>query len=43
VLVYLFHNGTLPAQCTEFGSKGHWAEVCGSSAASCGSDIQDCE
>jgi hypothetical protein len=42
VLVYLFHNGTLPAQCTTYGSKGHWAQLCGSASPDCG-DVLQCQ
>jgi hypothetical protein len=37
VLVYLFHNGTIPSSCQKFGSKGHWAVACGVTNPNCGS------
>ena len=38
VLVYLFHNGTIPSGCTTFGSKGHWALACGATNPNCGQE-----
>jgi len=35
VLAYVLHNGSFSG-CTEYGSKGHWAIVCGSSNPQCG-------
>jgi len=35
VLAYVLHNGTFSG-CTTYGSKGHWAIVCGSSNPQCG-------
>ena len=40
VLVYVFHNGSFPAQCATYGSKNHWVLLCGSTAPDCGTSLQ---
>lgn len=35
IQVALLHNGTFPAACQTFGSKGHWVLECGQSGVNC--------
>ena len=37
ILVVVLHNGTFPASCQTFGSKGHWAIACGQNGTNCAS------